>query len=295
MRNSLWRLLLGRLLFGVPTLWVVITVAFLLVRLAPGGPFDAEQRLPPAVKANLDRTFGLDRPLVEQYQRYLGRVLHGDLGPSLRLRDRRVIDLVREGLPVSLTLGGLALVLALLVGISGGLLAAVRRGRAADRVLAGVSVLAAALKAAGRAVSDRYVKKLERRDGLVQVMSDLDLPILAGVGLLPVVTAIVDPVPGLAGSPGHAVNSPALYLYELEALIQTRRQTMPEGSYTTHLFKAGLGKIRKKTGEEAIELVLAQSPEETVAEASDLVYHLLVLLVALDIPLDRIFQELRRR
>ncbi len=157
------------------------------------------------------------------------------------------------------------------------------------------SVLAAALKAAGRAVSDRYVKKLERRDGLVQVMSDLDLPILAGVGLLPVVTAIVDPVPGLAGSPGHAVNSPALYLYELEALIQTRRQTMPEGSYTTHLFKAGLGKIRKKTGEEAIELVLAQSPEETVAEASDLVYHLLVLLVALDIPLDRIFQELRRR
>ncbi|MEI6458744.1 MAG: ABC transporter permease subunit [Pseudomonadota bacterium] len=145
MRNSLWRLLLGRLLFGVPTLWVVITVAFLLVRLAPGGPFDAEQRLPPAVKANLDRTFGLDRPLVEQYQRYLGRVLHGDLGPSLRLRDRRVIDLVREGLPVSLTLGGLALVLALLVGISGGLLAAVRRGRAADRVLAGVSVLAVAL------------------------------------------------------------------------------------------------------------------------------------------------------
>ncbi len=144
-RRFLAQTLFGRLLGALPTLWVVVTLAFLLVRLAPGGPFDDEQRLPAAVKANLDRAYGLDQPLPVQYARYLNGLLHGDLGPSLRLRDRRVVDLVREGLPVSLMLGGLALLLALVIGIAGGLWAALRRGRWPDRVLAALSVIAVAL------------------------------------------------------------------------------------------------------------------------------------------------------
>jgi oligopeptide transport system permease protein len=139
------RLLFRRCLSGLVTVWAVVSLAFLMVRLAPGGPFDAEQRLPAAVKANLDRAYGLDQPLATQYLRYWRGLLHGDLGPSLRLRDRRVVDLVRDGLPVSLTLGGLALLLAVSVGIGGGLLAARTRGRWPDTALAALSVVAVAL------------------------------------------------------------------------------------------------------------------------------------------------------
>jgi oligopeptide transport system permease protein len=140
-----WRTLLIRLAAGLPTVLAVVTLSFLLVRFAPGGPFDDEQRLPAAVKANLDHRFGLDRPLSEQYLRYLNGLLHGDLGPSLRLRDRQVIDLVREGLPVSLLLGGLSLAFALSIGLCGGLISAERRGGPADRVLAVAAVIAVAL------------------------------------------------------------------------------------------------------------------------------------------------------
>lgn len=139
------RLIAGRLLSAIPTVWVVVTIAFFLVRFAPGSPFEDEQRLPPAVRANLDRAYGLDQPIGVQYGRYLSGLLHGDLGPSLRQRDRRVVDLVREGLPVSLTLGGCALGLALLVGIVGGLTAAVRRDSALDRWLGRLAVIAVAL------------------------------------------------------------------------------------------------------------------------------------------------------
>ena len=144
-RHPWLRLVAGRLLVAIPTLWIVVTLSFLLVRLAPGSPFEDEQRLPPAVRANLDRAYGLDQPLPVQYARYLAGLVQGDLGPSLRQRDRRVVDLVREGLPVSLTLGGLALSLSLLLGVSGGLLCAVARGRAVDRWLGRAAVLAVAL------------------------------------------------------------------------------------------------------------------------------------------------------
>ncbi len=144
-RYRVSRLVAGRCLESLPTLWLVVTLAFFLVRLAPGGPFDEEQRLAPAVKANLDRAYGLDQPMLVQYGRYLRGLVTGDLGPSLRIRDRRVADLVREGLPVSLTLGGSALILALALGIGGGLWSARRRGQWPDRVLAALSVVAVAL------------------------------------------------------------------------------------------------------------------------------------------------------
>lgn len=136
---------LRRLLGTVPTLFIIVTIAFVLVRLAPGGPFDQEQTLAPEVRANLDRAYGLDRPLGEQYLSYLGHLAHGDLGPSMRLRDFTVNQLIAIGLPVSLTLGGLALALAVALGIPLGMLAARRRNRWPDRALSALSALGIAV------------------------------------------------------------------------------------------------------------------------------------------------------
>jgi len=84
---------------------IIITLSFLIIRLAPGGPFDEEQALPPAIKANLEAAYGLDAPLAKQYFRYGGGLLHGDFGPSFKFRDVRVGELIWQGLPVSLLLG----------------------------------------------------------------------------------------------------------------------------------------------------------------------------------------------
>ncbi len=131
---------LRRLLAAIPTLAVIITLAFLLTRLAPGSPFDEEQALAPEVRANLEAAYGLDDPLPVQFGRYLAGLARGDLGPSMRFRDYTVSELVGAGLPVSLTLGLLALLLALLAGIPAGVMAAARRGRWLDRLLMSVAV-----------------------------------------------------------------------------------------------------------------------------------------------------------
>jgi len=136
---------LGRVLGLVPTLFIIASLAFLVARLAPGGPFDQEQTLAPEIKANLEHAYGLDRPLAEQYFHYLGRLAHGDLGPSMRLRDFTVNELIAVGLPVSLTLGALALLLALVGGLGLGLLAATARRAAVDRTLMAVTALGIAI------------------------------------------------------------------------------------------------------------------------------------------------------
>ena len=128
-------LLARRLLTALPTLAAVVILSFLLMRVAPGGPFDGERALDPATRDALMSAYGLDRPLPEQIGRYAWRLAHGDFGPSLVYRDFTVTDLVVQGLPVSLTLGGLALVLALVLGISAGLSAAARAGSRWDRAL----------------------------------------------------------------------------------------------------------------------------------------------------------------
>lgn len=128
-------LLARRLMTALPTLAAVIILSFLLMRVAPGGPFDGERALDPATRSALMAAYGLDLPLHEQISRYLWRLAHGDFGPSLVYRDFTVTDLVAQGLPVSLTLGALALVLALLLGISAGLWAAARAGSGADHAL----------------------------------------------------------------------------------------------------------------------------------------------------------------
>lgn len=127
--------LVRRLMTALPTMAAVILLSFLLMRVAPGGPFDAERPLDPATRAALAHAYGLDRPLIEQLGRYLLGLAQGDFGPSLVYRDFSVGDLVRQGLPVSLTLGGLALAVALPLGIAAGALAAMRPGGWVDRVL----------------------------------------------------------------------------------------------------------------------------------------------------------------
>jgi oligopeptide transport system permease protein len=129
----------------IPTLLVIITISFCVVRLAPGGPFDQEQALPPAVRANLERLYGLDQPLTVQYVHYLRGLLRGDFGPSLRQRDFTVSELIAQGLPLSATLGLAAILLAVLTGIPAGIAAALWRNRGADYCITTLAALGLAL------------------------------------------------------------------------------------------------------------------------------------------------------
>ena len=138
------RYLLKRLAFALVTLWAVVTVTFFLARMAPGGPFDGEQRMPPQVEANLRAAYHLDEPITAQYLRYLAMLAKGDLGPSFRQKDFSVNELVAKGLPVSLTIGGFALLLALALGISAGTWAALKRDGRRDRIAVGLATLALA-------------------------------------------------------------------------------------------------------------------------------------------------------
>jgi len=136
---------LRRIAGVIPTLLVIITVSFCVVRLAPGGPFEQEQTLPPAVRANLERLYGLDQPLTVQYAHYVRGLLHGDFGPSLRQRDFTVSELIAQGLPLSATLGLAAILLAVLTGIPAGIAAAVWRNRGADYCITTLAALGLAL------------------------------------------------------------------------------------------------------------------------------------------------------
>jgi oligopeptide transport system permease protein len=137
-------LLARRLMTALPTLAAVIILSFLLMRVAPGGPFDGERALDPATRDALMAAYGLDLPLPEQIGRYLWRLAQGDFGPSLVYRDFSVTDLVAQGLPVSLTLGALALIVALILGVSAGLWTAARTGSRADHaVMLGMTLLTA--------------------------------------------------------------------------------------------------------------------------------------------------------
>ena len=127
--------MLRRLAFAVVTLWAVVTVTFFLVRLAPGGPFDGERRLPAEVEANLRAAYDLDQPLLVQYGRYVLNLASGDLGPSFRQKDFSVNELIGMGLPISVGVGLAALSLALAMGVGGGSFAALSRDGPRDRLL----------------------------------------------------------------------------------------------------------------------------------------------------------------
>ncbi len=127
------------------TLWLLATLCFLLLHAAPGGPFDTEKAAPSEVQAALAAQYRLDRPLPVQYLAWLGDVAHGNLGPSFQYPDYRVTELIALGLPISAMCGGIALIIAIGFGVPLGLLAALHRGRALDRVLMGLSGLGLAV------------------------------------------------------------------------------------------------------------------------------------------------------
>jgi oligopeptide transport system permease protein len=130
-----------RVLLLVPTLWAIATLTFFLLRLAPGGPFLAERDIPAAAKAQLEHTYGLDRPLGQQYLAFLKNAVRFDFGPSYKYPARQVREIIADALPVSMELGGLALLVALLAGVPLGVFAAVRRNTAVDHAAMGVALL----------------------------------------------------------------------------------------------------------------------------------------------------------
>ncbi len=121
-----------RALGAIPTLFILLTLAFFLIRVAPGGPFDSDRQLPAAIEANLNQKYHLDEPLYQQYGRYLWDVARGDFGPSFQYRDLTVNQLIADGFPVSLRLGVLSLLFALIFGVTLGTLAAFRQNRLSD-------------------------------------------------------------------------------------------------------------------------------------------------------------------
>jgi len=136
----LLRYTLRRLLEAVPTLFLVIVLAFLLVHAAPGGPFDDQRVLPPEIEANIEAAYHLDEPLPMQFLRYVGGVLRGDFGPSFSYRDYTVSELIGQSFPISLQLGALAMLLAAIIGVSTGIAAALRQNSPLDKVVMGVAM-----------------------------------------------------------------------------------------------------------------------------------------------------------
>jgi oligopeptide transport system permease protein len=125
----------------IPTLWAIITITFFIIRLAPGGPFLSEREIPEEAQEALVAKYGLDQPLMVQYGRYMKNVLMFDFGPSYKYPSREVRDIILSALPVSLELGVWAILLALVVGIPIGTVAALRQNSPWDHVPMSVAML----------------------------------------------------------------------------------------------------------------------------------------------------------
>lgn len=131
---------LRRILGAIPTLLIIITLAFFMMRLAPGGPFDSQRRLPPEIERNVKAAYHLDKPVYQQYFMYLGQLAHGDLGPSYKNKDFTVTQLIEDGLPVSAKLGLSAITLALFLGIGLGVTSALHQNRLSDHAIMSVAM-----------------------------------------------------------------------------------------------------------------------------------------------------------
>lgn len=129
-----------RLLIAVPTLWAIITVCFFLMHAAPGGPFDSEAPMPPEILANMRAAYNLDKPVVAQYFDYLANLARGDFGPSFKYKDFTVTELIAQGFPVSAQNGLSAILLALMIGVPLGILAALKQNTAGDYTIMGVAM-----------------------------------------------------------------------------------------------------------------------------------------------------------
>ncbi|GAA0597072.1 ABC transporter permease subunit [Paenochrobactrum glaciei] len=130
---------LRRLAGAIPTVLIIVTITFFMIRLAPGGPFDLERPIDPLIMANLRKAYNMDAPLWQQYLIYLGNLLQGDLGPSFARRDFSVNDLFAAGLPVSIMLGALGLSLAAVIGTILGCVAALKQNSKFDYAIVAIA------------------------------------------------------------------------------------------------------------------------------------------------------------
>ncbi len=131
----MFKFIARRLLETIPVLFIIITGSFFLMHAAPGGPFDAERRVTPEIQRNLEAHYGLNQPLHKQYTDYLARLIfHGDLGPSFKYANRTVNELIAESLPVSLQLGLWGILIAVVIGVSAGIIASLRPNTATDYI-----------------------------------------------------------------------------------------------------------------------------------------------------------------
>jgi oligopeptide transport system permease protein len=137
----MFRFVARRLLQVIPVFFVIITATFFMVRFVPGGPFTAEKAVSPEIMRNIEAHYGLDKPLWRQYLPYLGSISRGDLGPSFKYPNRTVNEIIGDKLPVSLELGALSLSVALVLGLTLGVLAAVRRNTWLDYLASSTGLL----------------------------------------------------------------------------------------------------------------------------------------------------------
>lgn len=135
------RFVARRLLQIIPVLLVIVTATFFMVRFVPGGPFTAEKAIPPEILKNLEAHYGLDQPLWRQYLTYLGKIARGDLGPSFKYSNRSVNEIIAQKLPVSLELGGWALLVALSLGLPLGIIAAAKHNTLLDYACSAVGMI----------------------------------------------------------------------------------------------------------------------------------------------------------
>ncbi len=135
------RFFIRRLLSLIPTLFIIVTLSFFLIRLAPGGPFNREREMPEAILQNILKRYHMDEPLFRQYVRYLGDVLRWDLGPSLKYRDRSVNEMIDNGLPVSAVLGVTSLATAVIFGVAIGILSALKQNKWPDYAAMSLAVI----------------------------------------------------------------------------------------------------------------------------------------------------------
>ena len=136
-----------RLLVAIPTMFLVVTVAFFMMRAAPGSPFDLDRRLSPEIEQNVKAKYGLDKPIIAQYGDYVVGALHGDFGPSLKYKDKTVLQILQENYKVSLILGASAMIFASVVGMSLGVMAALRKNDWVDYGVMGVAVMGVCIPA----------------------------------------------------------------------------------------------------------------------------------------------------
>jgi oligopeptide transport system permease protein len=248
--------ILRRCASAIPTLFLVVTLSFFLMRVAPGGPFDLEQPLEAKVMENLTRIYKLDRPLHEQYGLYLSALLRGDLGPSFYYRDFSVADLLAKGLPVSMTLGALALALALILGTGLGTVAALRQNGPVDYAVMGFGTM-------GITVPNFVVAPL------LQIVFGLTLGVLPLAGwnggqtshlILPVITLALPQIAVVARLT-RASMIEALRSHHIRTL---RAQGLGQGTIITHALRGACLPVVSYLGPAAAALLTGSVVVESI-------------------------------